>query len=175
MTVSHIYDFHIFTVIYLPLYRFIWNQHNDQLPVALLAQFVERHWFKSRTGMNFFGPYFTTVSIVFISAKIASIFITLSLLLTVSELSNLRWNIFCHQIYIMKCIKNFKWKSLCYSRKIVYEHTNACTVYLKKNTPFERIRHFYIPGVHHMWGESVVVRKSFSDQGVGSKEQLFMK
>ena len=83
---------------------------------------------------------------MFISANIASIFITLSLLLTVSELSNLRWNIFCHQIYIMKCIKNFKWKSLCYSRKIVYEHTNACTVYLTspemlkhaiwKNTPF---------------------------------------
>ena len=58
MTVSHIYDFHIFTVIYLPLYRFIWNQHNDQLPVALLAQFVERHWFKSRTGMNFFRALF---------------------------------------------------------------------------------------------------------------------
>ena len=66
------------------------NQHNDQLPVALLVQFVKRHWFKSRIGINFFGPYFTSVSIVFISAKIASIFVTVTMLLTVSELSNLR-------------------------------------------------------------------------------------
>ena len=36
-----IYDFHISTVIYSPLLRFIWNQHNDQLPVGLLAQLVE--------------------------------------------------------------------------------------------------------------------------------------
>ena len=36
-----IYDFHIFTVIYSPLWGFIWNQHNDQLPVGLLAQLVE--------------------------------------------------------------------------------------------------------------------------------------
>ena len=37
------YDFHIFTVVYSPLPDgFIWNQHNDQLPVGLLAQLVER-------------------------------------------------------------------------------------------------------------------------------------
>ena len=34
-------NFHIFTVIYSSLHRFIWNQHNDQLPVGLLAQLVE--------------------------------------------------------------------------------------------------------------------------------------
>ena len=38
----NIYDFHIFTVIYSPLRGFIWNQHNDQLPVGLLAQLVGR-------------------------------------------------------------------------------------------------------------------------------------
>ena len=37
----HIYDFYIFKVIYLSLHGFIWNQHNDQLPVGLLAQLVE--------------------------------------------------------------------------------------------------------------------------------------
>ena len=136
MTVSHIYDFHIFTVIYLPLYRFIWNQHNDQLPVALLAQFVERHWFKSRTGMNFFGPYFTTVSIVFISAKIASIFITLSLLLTVSELSNLRWNIFLSSNLYTRCLFIYqvciicgenRWSSGNLSRTKVLVQRNSCS------------------------------------------------
>ena len=40
-TAVHIYEFHIFTVIYSPLHRFIWNQHYDQLPVGLLAQLVE--------------------------------------------------------------------------------------------------------------------------------------
>ena len=30
------------TVIYSPLHGFIWNQHNDQFPVGLLAQLVER-------------------------------------------------------------------------------------------------------------------------------------
>ena len=32
---------------------FIWNQHNDQLPVGLLAQLVISH-----TGLNFFRPCF---------------------------------------------------------------------------------------------------------------------
>ena len=36
-----IYDFHIFTVIYSSLQGIFWNQHNDQLPVGLLAQLVE--------------------------------------------------------------------------------------------------------------------------------------
>ena len=36
-----IYDFHIFTVVYSPLHGFIWNQHNDQLPVGWLSQLVE--------------------------------------------------------------------------------------------------------------------------------------
>ena len=41
------------------------NQHNDQLPVSLLAQLVEHctawycrdHGFKSHTGLNFLRPY----------------------------------------------------------------------------------------------------------------------
>ena len=37
------FHIHIFTVIYSPLNWFFWNQHNDQLPVGLLAQLV-RHW-----------------------------------------------------------------------------------------------------------------------------------
>ena len=37
---GHIYDFHIFTVIYSSLRRLIWNQHNDQLPVGLLANLI---------------------------------------------------------------------------------------------------------------------------------------
>ena len=38
-----IYDFHIFTNVYSPLHGFISNQHNDQFPVGLLAQLVERY------------------------------------------------------------------------------------------------------------------------------------
>ena len=37
----HRYDFHIFTITYSSLHRFLWNQHNDQLPVSLLALLVE--------------------------------------------------------------------------------------------------------------------------------------
>ena len=37
---GHIYDFHIFTVIYSSLRGLIWNQHNDQLPVGLLANLI---------------------------------------------------------------------------------------------------------------------------------------
>ena len=43
----------------------MWNQLNDQHPVGLLAQLVKHctgirrgHGFKSRTGLNFFRPYF---------------------------------------------------------------------------------------------------------------------
>ena len=34
------YNFHIFTVIYSSLYKFLTNQYNDQLLVDLLAQLV---------------------------------------------------------------------------------------------------------------------------------------
>ena len=37
----YIHDFHVFTAIYSPLRGLFWNQHNDQLPVSLLAQLVE--------------------------------------------------------------------------------------------------------------------------------------
>ena len=35
-------DFNIFLTIYSSLHGFIWNQHDDQLPVGSLAQLVER-------------------------------------------------------------------------------------------------------------------------------------
>ena len=41
-TAVYIYDFHIFTVISSPLGGFIWNQHNNQLLVGLLAQLIKR-------------------------------------------------------------------------------------------------------------------------------------
>ena len=40
-TAAHIYEFHIFTVIYSPLWGFIGKQNIDQLPIGLLAQFLE--------------------------------------------------------------------------------------------------------------------------------------
>ena len=42
-TAVYIYDFHIVTVIYLPIRGLIWNQHNDQVPVGLFAQLVEHY------------------------------------------------------------------------------------------------------------------------------------
>ena len=80
LSVVQIYDFHIFTVIYSSLHRFIWNQHNDQLPVGLLAhlvghQYRRGHRFKSCTGLNFFSVLiFTTAQVLFITAKITFIF-----------------------------------------------------------------------------------------------------
>ena len=41
LSAVHRYNFQIFTVIYSSLHRFLWNQHDDQLPVSLLAQLVE--------------------------------------------------------------------------------------------------------------------------------------
>ena len=41
LSAVQIYDFHIFKAVYSPLHGFIWNQHNDQLAVGLLAQLVE--------------------------------------------------------------------------------------------------------------------------------------
>ena len=60
-TAVQINDFHIFAVNYSPLWEFIWNQHNDQLSVGLLAsvgrvlhRYHKGHGFKSRTGLSFF-------------------------------------------------------------------------------------------------------------------------
>ena len=65
LSTVHMYNFHIFTVIYSSFYRFIWNQHNDQLPVGLLAQLVEHcTGITMVMGSNpiqawiFFRPYF---------------------------------------------------------------------------------------------------------------------
>ena len=65
LSAVQIYDFHIFTVVYSLLYRFIWNQHNEQLPIGLLAQLVECcNGTTEVMGSNpvqawiFFRPYF---------------------------------------------------------------------------------------------------------------------
>ena len=62
-TAVHIYDFHIFTVIYSPLRGFIYIKRNDQLLVSLLAQLVEHCTgiAKVSYGPKFFsGLIFTT-------------------------------------------------------------------------------------------------------------------
>ena len=71
---AHIWLSYIYSH-YSPLGRFIWIQHNDQLPVGLLAQLVERC-----TGIAevmdsnpvrtwiFSGLISTTISVVFITA-----------------------------------------------------------------------------------------------------------
>ena len=38
LSAVHIYDFHIVTVIYSSHHGFVWNQHNDQLPIGMLNQ-----------------------------------------------------------------------------------------------------------------------------------------
>ena len=71
--------------VYSPLHGFIWNLHNEQLLVSLLAELV-----KHCTGITevigsnpiqswiFSGLVFTTAQVVFITAKIAFIFTSLS-------------------------------------------------------------------------------------------------
>ena len=61
----HMYNFHIFTVIYLSIHGFIWYQRNDQLPVGSLALSVEHCTGITKVmGSNpvqawiFFRPYF---------------------------------------------------------------------------------------------------------------------
>ena len=75
----------IFTVIYSSLLGFIWNQHNNQLPVGLSAQLVERCTGTAEVmGSNpvqawvFWSLIFTTAQVLFITAKIAFIFTSLS-------------------------------------------------------------------------------------------------
>ena len=55
LSAVHIRDFHIFTVIYSSLHGFIWNQHNDQLPVGLLAHLVEHCMVSQRSWVQI--PY----------------------------------------------------------------------------------------------------------------------
>ena len=86
LSAGHIYDFHIFTIVYSPLHGFIWNQHDDQLPVGLLAQLVEHCTSIAEVmGLNpiqawifFQALIFTTAQVVFITAKISFIFMPLS-------------------------------------------------------------------------------------------------
>ena len=78
----HIYDFHISTVIYSSLHGFTTKQHNDQLPVGLLAQLLgttpvsQKSWVQiSYKPEFFFRPYFQQASqVVFIATKITFIF-----------------------------------------------------------------------------------------------------
>ena len=65
LSAVQIYIFHIFTIVYSPFHGCIWNQHNDQLSVGLLAQLVERcTGIAEVMGSNpvqawiFFRPYF---------------------------------------------------------------------------------------------------------------------
>ena len=76
----HTFDFHIFTVIYSSLHRFIWDQHSDQLPIGLIAQLVMGLWVQIPYRADFFfsGLIFTTAQVVFITVKIAFIFMSLS-------------------------------------------------------------------------------------------------
>ena len=55
---------------------FICNQHNDQLPVGSLAQLVERCSGIAEVMVSWFPGLinFTITSVVFITARIASIF-----------------------------------------------------------------------------------------------------
>ena len=76
------YDFNIFTFVYSPLHGFIWYQHNDQLPVGLLAQLVERctdiaevmDSNSVQVWIFLLGLILTTAQVVFITAKITFIF-----------------------------------------------------------------------------------------------------
>ena len=77
----HSYNFHIFTVSYSSLHGFIWDQHNEQLPVGLSAQLIERcTGIAEVIGSNpvqawiFSGLIFTTAYVVVITGKIASIY-----------------------------------------------------------------------------------------------------
>ena len=82
LSAVQIYDFHIFTVVYSSVHGFNWNQHNNQFLVGLLAQLAERctgiaeviFQIPCRPGFFFSGLIFTTIQVVFITAKIAFIF-----------------------------------------------------------------------------------------------------
>ena len=58
-TAVHIYDFHIFTVIYSPLHGFIWNQLNNQRSTNWANKPTGNH-FKGFTGL--FGAILNTDS-----------------------------------------------------------------------------------------------------------------
>ena len=74
----------LFTDVYSSLNGFLTNQHNDQLPVGLLAQLIEHCiGIAEVMGSNpvqawiFFRPYFHYCLVMFITAKIAFIYIHL--------------------------------------------------------------------------------------------------
>ena len=74
----------LFTDVYSSLNGFLTNQHNDHLPVGLLAQLIEHCiGIAEVMGSNpvqawiFFRPYFHYCLVMFITAKIAFIYIHL--------------------------------------------------------------------------------------------------
>ena len=81
LSAVQIYDFHIFLAVYLSLHGFIWNQHNDQLPIGLLAHLVERcTGIAEVMGSNsvqarmfYSGLVFTNARVVCITARITFI------------------------------------------------------------------------------------------------------
>ena len=82
MRSSHIWFSYIFTIVYTSLHGFIWDQHNDQLPVGLLAQ-LSTHCTGIAEIMGstpveawfFSSSIFTSAAyVVFITAEIAFIF-----------------------------------------------------------------------------------------------------
>ena len=102
LTAVQIYDFHIFITVYSPLHGFIWNQHIDQLPVGLLAQLVERCTVLQRSWVQilyrpafFSGLLFTTIWVVFITAKVAFIFTILCTVCHIILLMMLFWRYSC--------------------------------------------------------------------------------
>ena len=75
---SHPWFLYLFTVINSSLHGFIANQHNDQLPIGLLAQLVGHctgfKWVQILDRSEIISCLiFTTASVVFIKAKIAYI------------------------------------------------------------------------------------------------------
>ena len=78
----HTYDFHIFTVIYSSLHRFIWDQHSDQLPIGLIAQLVMGLWIQIPYRADFFFQALFSLLLkqcsLQLTVKIAFIFMSLS-------------------------------------------------------------------------------------------------
>ena len=59
-TRSSMYDFHIFTVVYSPVYGFIWTQNNGCWLVSSVGRTLHRYlrYLKYRIGLNFFQAIF---------------------------------------------------------------------------------------------------------------------
>ena len=120
-----IYDFHIFTFVYSPLHGYIWYQHDDQLPVGLLARLVEHCTGIARVmGSNpvqawiFSDLIFTTSQIVFITAKIAFILTRHSVSPMFLPHFEVLWNLFLGDV-IVQTYDNMEFICLIWSKTIM--------------------------------------------------------